>query len=206
VRPALGAARLDKGGLVSGNVTAGTTITNLGTIGGTASPNTPTPAINAQAVAACSPYSSAAGISGKFSYSPVTGDLTVSGGKTAALAEGTYCFHSVTLSGGSTLSVGGPVKIVVNGVFNASGGTLVNSTHIPANLQISSSYAGASGVALSGGSGAYLSVYAPTTNVTISGGSPLYGAVLGKTLSASGGASIHYDTQLANVWASYFNP
>jgi hypothetical protein len=206
VRSALGAAKLDKGGLVSGNVTAGTTITNLGTIGGTASPNTPTPPIDAQPVAVCSPYSSAAGISGKFSYSALTGDLTVSGGKTATLADGTYCFHSVTLSGGSTLSVGGPVKLVVNGVFNASGGALVNSTHIPANLQISSSYAGANGVTLSGGSGAYLSVFAPKASVAISGSSPLFGAVLGKTLSASGGASIHYDTQLANVWASYFNP
>ena len=204
VRSALGAAKLDKGGLVTGDVTAGTTITNLGTIGGTATPNSPTPAIAAPPVAACSPYSSATGISGKFSYSPVSGDLTVSGGKTATLADGTYCFHSVTLSGGSTLSVGGPVVVVVNGVLNASGGALVNATHIPANLQISSSYAGANGVELSGGSGAYMSVYAPQTGVVFSGKSPLYGAVLGKTLAASGGASIHYDTQLATVWASYF--
>ena len=76
---------------------------------------------------------------------------------------------------------------------------------MPANLRIESSYTGAGGVALSGGSGAYLTVYAPGTGVTLSGGSPLFGALLGKTLTVSGGAAIHYDVQTLAVWASYFN-
>ena len=57
--------------------------------------NTPTPEITAPAVPACSPYSSAAGLAGKFAYNAATGDLTVSGGKTASLANGTYCFHNL---------------------------------------------------------------------------------------------------------------
>ncbi len=77
---------------------------------------------------------------------------------------------------------------------------------MPANLQISSSFAGANGVLLSGGAGAYLSVYAPTTSVGLSGGSPVYGALLGKTLALSGGSAVHYDVQLVTVWAGYFAP
>jgi hypothetical protein len=134
----------------------------------------------------------------------VTGDLTVSGGKTVTLANGTYCFHDLTLSGNSELRVTGPVVIRLTGQLKASGGTFANPTNVPANLQISSSYAGKDGVSLSGGSGAYLTVYAPKTGVTISGNAPLYGAVLGKTLTLSGNASVHYDVRLLTVWASQF--
>ena len=200
---ALSSVNLDKA-VVSGNVTAGTAITGNGTVGGTTTANSPSPALVAPAVAACSPYSSAAGIGGKFTYSPVTGDLTVSGGKTATLATGTYCFHNVTVSGGAVLTVAGPVTIVVRGLLEAGGGSLVNQTHVPANLQFESSYAGADGVALSGGTGAYVTVYAPKTSIALSGKSPFYGALLGKTVAASGGAAIHYDVQTLGVWASYF--
>jgi len=43
-------------------------------------------------------------------------------------------------------------------------------------------------------------------SLPIARSAPLFGAVLGKTLEASGGTAIHYDTQLVEVWASYFNP
>jgi phage baseplate assembly protein gpV len=138
---------------VTGNVRAGTTIANAGTIGGTATPNAQSPPIAAPTVAACSPFSDPSGISGKFTYNAATGDLTVSGGKTVTLADGAYCFHELTLSGGSSLSVSGPVSIVVTDKLDASGGGFANTTHIPANLQISSSYSGTGGVTLSGGSG-----------------------------------------------------
>ena len=110
----------------------------------------------------------------------------------------------MTVSGGATLTVAGPVTIVLSGVLEAGGGSLVNQTHVPANLQIESSYAGADGVSSRGGTGAYITVYAPKTSITLSGKSPLYGAVLGKTVAASGGAAIHYDVQTLGVWASYF--
>ena len=200
---ALSSVNLDKA-VVSGNVTAGTAITGNGTVGGTTTANSPSSPLTAPAVAACSPYSSPAGIGGKFTYSPVTGDLTVGGGKAATLAAGNYCFHNVTVSGGATLTVAGPVTIVLRGVLEASGGSLVNQTHVPASLQIESSYAGADGVALSGGTGAYITVYAPKTSIALSGKSPLYGALLGKTVTASGGAAIHYDVRTLGVWASYF--
>jgi hypothetical protein len=75
---------------------------------------------------------------------------------------------------------------------------------VPANLQFESSYAGADGITLSGGTAAYVTVYAPKTSIALTGKSPLYGALFGKTVAASGGAAIHYDTQTLGVWASYF--
>jgi len=111
----------------------------------------------------------------------------------------------VTISGGSILAVAGPVKIVLTGQLDASGGSFLNPSHVPANLQLESSYAGASGILLSGGTAAYLTVYAPRTSIGFSGSSPLYGALLGKTVSASGTAAIHYDVRALGVWASYFD-
>ena len=206
VRSATASVTLEKNGLVTGDVRAGTAINNKGTINGTATPNSPSPPIIAPPVAVCSPFSGTGGLSGKFSYDAAKGDLTLSGGKTVTLAGGSYCFHNLTLSGGSVLTVAGPVTLTLTGLLNAAGGSFINPTHVPANLQISSSFAGANGVLLSGGAGAYLSVYAPTTSVGLSGGSPVYGALLGKTLALSGGSAVHYDVQLVTVWAGYFAP
>jgi hypothetical protein len=206
VRSALGSVTLKDESVVTGDVRAGTTIANAGTIGGTATAHSPSPPIAAPPVPACSPFSDGKGITGQASYNPAKGDLTVSGGRTATLADGTYCFHSLTLSGGSVLRVNGPVVIYLTGQLNASGGSFLNLTHVPANLQVWSSFTGGNGVTLAGGGGAYLAVYAPGTSVGLSGASPLYGALLGKTLTASGDSAIHYDVRLLTVWASQFGP
>ena len=88
---------------------------------------------------------------------------------------------------------------------NASGGSLVNQTHVPANLQFESSYAGANGVALSGGAGAYMSVYAPQTSITLSGRvAALRRAAREDARRVGRRRPIHYDVQLLAVWASYF--
>jgi hypothetical protein len=203
VRSALGAVSLQQSSLVTGDVTAGTTIVNGGTINGTATPNSPSAAIVAPAPASCSPYSSSAGISGRFSYDPIRGDLTVSGQGMATLANGTYCFHNVTVTGGATLAVNGPVQINLTGQLSGSGGSFLNRTYVPANLRIASSYVGGTGVTLSGGSSAYMAVYAPKTGITLSGNAELYGALLGKTLTVSGNPAVHYDVELLDVWASF---
>jgi hypothetical protein len=86
----------------------------------------------------------------------------------------------------------------VTGQVSASGGAFANTTFNPANLQIISSYTQPNGVTVGGSSTTYLTIYAPTTDVSVSGGAPLYGALVGKTLSTGGSASIHYDVNLAN--------
>jgi hypothetical protein len=205
VRSATGNVVLGGGGLITGDVRAGTTITNGGTIQGTKTPNSPSQTINPSPVAACSPYTPATAFGGYTSYSAATGDLVIGSGKTVTLAAGTYCFRNVTLTGGGTLNAGGAVTVVVNGVLSTSGGASLNTAgKIPANLQIRSSFTGANGVSLNGGS-AYATVFAPRTNAILGGGAQLYGAVLGKTLSLSGvGGAIHYDVQTVTVWSEYF--
>ena len=51
---------------------------------------------------------------GKYSYNASSGDLAVSSGR-VTINAGTYCFHSVKLTGGSTLRVAGPVVIRLTG-------------------------------------------------------------------------------------------
>ncbi|PYS39182.1 MAG: hypothetical protein DMF71_15620, partial [Acidobacteria bacterium] len=190
---------LESGSLVSGDLTYATTLTNSGTVQGTISRQTTSP-FTAAVPAACGSYrtaptSSNNWVTGNFTYDQTRGDLTVSGGHAATLANGTYCLHNVTLSGGSTLTVNGAVVINLTGQLNASGGSFVNTTNRPANLQISTSYTGNNGVTLSGGTNAYLKVLAPGTSITLSGGSPIFGALVGKTLTVSGNSVIHYDTR-----------
>lgn len=193
---------LQSGSLVTGDVTAGGSVSSLGTVNGTIAARQASTPLAAPAVAPCGTFSPGAGMSGSFVYSARTGDLAVSGGGSVTLADGTYCLHTITLSGGSSLKVTGPVVLNLTGQLLASGGALVNLTGKPANLRVATSYSGGTGVSLSGGANAYLSVYAPATGVSISGGSPVYGAVLGKTLVSSGNTPLHYDTSLATVWAS----
>jgi hypothetical protein len=111
----------------------------------------------------------------------------------------------VTLTSGATLSIVGPVKIVLNGKLHAGGASFRSPSRVPADLQIASSYTASGGVTLSAGAEAYLSVFAPGTGVTLNGGAPIYGGLLGKSLTISGKAVVHYDVQLATVWAVYFN-
>jgi hypothetical protein len=189
---------------VTGSIYAGTTITDATWIHGPVIPQSPVPALIEPAVGACAPYSPDAGLTGRYSYDGTTGDLSVSDGQTLTIAAGTYCFGSVTLSGNATLAVGGPVVISLTGTFSESGSSLVNQTGAPANLQISTSFTGSSGVAISGSSVAHFTVYAPAAEVVVSGGSQVSGLVLGSSIALSDSAAIHEDTTAGTAWAGYF--
>ena len=186
--------------IVNGNVVAGTSVTNKGTVNGTITQNQSAAALIAPAVADCGAFTAGPNVSGSFTYG--NGDLKVTG--TASIGNGTYCFHSLTLNGGAVLQVSGPVSINLTGQLNAGGGSFANTTHVPANLQIASSYAGSNGASLNGGAEAFLTVYAPRTDVTVSGNSSLFGAVLGKTLTVSGTPDVHYDSTMGNIWTMFF--
>ncbi len=197
---------LQANSLVTGNVVYGTTFSNSGTVQGSIIHQSTT-FIDAPIPDACGSYTKAptTWITGAYTYDATKGNLTVSGGGTATLASGTYCFNNVTVSGGSTLRINGTVIINVTGKFTDSGGSLQNTSYIPFNLQVSSSYTGSNGVTVSGTSATYLTIYAPGTDVTISGGGPLYGALVGKTLTVSGNSFVHQDLALPDVW-SVFGP
>jgi uncharacterized repeat protein (TIGR01451 family) len=192
---------------VTGNAIAGTTITTSGsaTIGGTRTPNTLGAVMTLPAVPACSPFSSNSGISGTYTYSAATGDLTLSGVNIATLANGNYCFHNITLGNSAQLKVNGPVVIKMTGVLNTSGATnLNNTTQIPSNLRILSSYNGSNGVTLGNSTSVYALVYAPNTGLNLAGAAPLFGTFAGKSLIIGNSGALHYDTQLKTAWPAIF--
>jgi hypothetical protein len=189
---------------VTGNATAGTTVTKGASaiIGGTITNNALAPVMTLPSVPACGPpFSPNSGISGTYSYNASTGDLSLSGINIATLTNGTYCFHNVTLTNSGQLKVNGPVTIKLTGTLSTSGATsLPNTTLIPSNLRILSSYSGSNGVNLGNSSSLQLVIYAPNTGVSITGSAPLFGTVVGKTMTLSNSGAIHYDTQLKSVW------
>lgn len=188
---------------VTGNATAGTTVTTSGsaTVGGTRTNNALAPVMTLPSVVPCASFSSASGISGTYSYNAGTGDLTLSGINIATLANGTYCFHNVTLGNSAQLKVNGPVVIKLTGSLNTSGASnLNNTTQIPSNLRILSSFSGSNGVVIGNSVSVYALFYAPTTNVNMSGAAPLFGTAVGKAITIGNSGAIHYDTQLKAIW------
>jgi hypothetical protein len=188
---------------VTGNATAGTTVTtsNSATVLGTRTNNALAPVMTLPAMPACAPFSSSSGISGTYSYSASTGDLSLSGVNIATLANGNYCFHNVTLGNSAQLKVNGPVVIKLTGTLNTSGATnLNNTTLIPSNLQILSSYNGSNGVTLGNSANVYAVIYAPNTGLNISGAVPVFGTFAGKAITIGNSGAIHYDTQLKSIW------
>ena len=132
------------------------------------------------------------------------GNLNIGGGPSVNvhLSAGTYNINSLTMIGGSSLTIdSGPVilNIAASGTGTAvdiSGGVLTNSTGIPSNFQIV--YAGTSAITLKGGPGAFGVIYAPNAPITTNGTPDWYGAVIGSTFTDNGGSTIHYDDALSN--------
>ena len=192
--------------IVKGDAKATGTVSASGgsTITGTSTQGAP-PLTYASVVSCGPPYSSGTGItgSGSWSYNSTTGVLNGSGGATVILSDtpGTYCFHSVTMSGGSLLQVSGPVTINIasgTGVFNISGGSVSNTTSLAKNLIVNSSSTGQ--VTISGSSAAYMAIYAPDAPVVFSSGSSgFFGAVISLSVTRSGGGGMHYDESLAQL-------
>jgi hypothetical protein len=178
---------------VSGDVTAGTT-TAIGpnAVSGTVTANSPFAAIAPPTVAACSPFSTSTGASGgHVSYTPKNGNLKVLSG-TVTLASGTYCFHNVALSAGTVLQVNGAVKLHLTGTFVGPKAQVDNTSNVPGNLDVETSYVGTTGVNIVGGDGTYMAIAAPGSGVHIVGGS-YFGTVLGKTVVLKGNLAFHED-------------
>ncbi len=209
VRSTRAAVNMTGASQVTGNATAGTTVSRSGSasVGGTITNNALAPVMTLPPVPACGPpYSSNGGISGSYSYNPSTGDLVLSGVNIATLANGTYCFHNVTLGNGAQLKVNGPVTIKLTGTLNASGASsLPNTTSIPSNLRILSSYSGSNGVTFGNSTNVHMMLYAPRTGVSISGTVPLFGTVVGRTITLGNSGAIHYDTTLKTIWPDLWN-
>jgi hypothetical protein len=137
-------------------------------------------------------------------------DLRVNGGD-LHLTAGTYNLNSLTVAGGARVVIdSGPVIINLagvnqNNVLNFSGtAELVNTTFDASMVQIQ--YAGTENISLTGGSQFAAMVYAPNADVSLAGGSDFYGAIVGSTVTDTGGANIHFDRNLTGKFFAAGNP
>lgn len=120
--------------------------------------------------------------------------LDIKGTDNLTLDPGTYYFESMTLGGGSSITVLGPTTIYISGSVRATGGMIVNETENPADLTILST---GTEFKLGGGSAFYGTLVAPYADVVLSGsGSSFFGALVGKTVTFNGGFEIHVDESL----------
>jgi Tfp pilus assembly protein PilX len=134
------------------------------------------------------------------------GNVSITGGATLHLSQGTYNINSISLAGNSTIVIdSGPVVLNVAGAglngntaaVDLTGGTVSNTVSgKPGDFQIL--YAGSQPVNMSGGASSYGVVYTPNAPVTFAGGSDWFGSVIGNTVTDNGGTNIHYDRSLGS--------
>ncbi len=190
------------------------------------SPMPPTTNLNINSSASCaslglSSPATCSGASGNLTIDPhgstvLLGDVTISGGANLTLVGGTpstFNINSVTISGNSHIGIEpGSGSVVMNiagkdnsggwmsNPFDTSGTSFTNSSMDPSQLQIL--YAGPEQIRITGGSDQAMVMYAPNAPVELSGSAAFYGSMIGATIRNTGGAAIHYDRNLSQVfWA-----
>lgn len=163
------------------------------------------------------------------SLSAISSTLTLPRGSDTPGANGRYLYTTtgLNLAGSNTLTISGPVDLIVTGdvstsgnaaisitgstarlnlyspgTINLTGNAIQNNTDIPAYVSIWGT-APSSGAAQSikiAGNGSFTgTVYAPNANVQLTGNGATNGAVICKGLTAGGNGQFHYDIRLADV-------
>jgi Tfp pilus assembly protein PilX len=161
----------------------------------------------------------------KGTLSPGTyGNISIASGMTLTLQGGAstsspaiYNINSLSVQGNATIVVNGPVvlnfagnNIGNNAVVDFTGGSLTNTTNIPANLVIN--YGGSATfntatnpptanptIIINGSSGVFASINAPLANLKFTGGGNFYGAAVAETIDDQGGTNFYWDTSLNNT-------
>lgn len=123
--------------------------------------------------------------------------LTVNGPVTLVLSGGLYIWGS----GGITITGSGSLTIVIpsSGDIYLMGNGINNTTKSPKNLAIleTAGYGGSPWYrTVNTGTPFYGVIYTPSNNLSFSGNASIYGAVVANQLTFSGSPSIHYDTSL----------
>jgi Flp pilus assembly protein TadG len=122
------------------------------------------------------------------------GDFVLNAGDTVNMPPGNYYFRNMTINAGATLMITGNTNIFVTGNYTLAGGAyIVNTTMLASNLEF---YMTGGSANITSDTTFYGVVYAPNTDVTVNASGDFYGAIVGKTLSVSGGGLGHYDESL----------
>jgi type II secretory pathway pseudopilin PulG len=133
------------------------------------------------------------------------GDINLSGRSTMTLRHGDYTASSISISGRGQIIIdasAGPVNIYMVGAGNITvgGNGIYNGSGVPSNLRIWN--ASSAPTTLGGNGDLSAVVYAPNSAVSLSGNGSIYGAVVGNTVSVTGGGTsggFHYDVALRSA-------
>jgi len=143
------------------------------------------------------------------SGTPPAGGLTVAAGQTVNLTPGTKYYKYLDLGDGASLTVSGPVTIVVTGPPVDSGlvvrlGTNVTLGSAPGSqLRIMTKSDGTAEEFVrfnaKAGFRFYGSLYGTNTDVYIRSNSEIYGSIIARTILTGSGTKIHYDQSTSNL-------
>ncbi len=128
-------------------------------------------------------------------------DYTVGGNSTITLAPGTYCYSSLTLQGGGTLTASGPVTIYLTGALVAKGNSSVGVVSDPTKMMFLMASGGAATLeqgTITGSTNFYGGLYGPDATINITGNAAVYGSIVANRVNLTGSAEIHYDQALTN--------
>jgi hypothetical protein len=132
-------------------------------------------------------------------------DEKLAGNQELILAPGVYCFHDLEMTGGSSISGDGMVKVYVTGaltiVGNVDAGMIseLGDPDDPTNLTIVQVPHNGStpSASVSGNAVLRAALYAPYSTVTLDGSSEVYGSIIANRVIGAGNAKIHYDEALS---------
>ncbi len=138
------------------------------------------------------------------SYGNVTikGTVTLTGG-TDINHPAVYTINSLTLNGGATLNITGPVVINLAGqnlassstpVLDMNGGSFSNTSNLASDFVVN--YGGSNPMTIIGGNSAFAVINAPNSDLTFKGNSNFYGQAIGKTVDVQGNGHFYWDKAL----------
>ncbi|MEE9554436.1 MAG: PilX N-terminal domain-containing pilus assembly protein [candidate division Zixibacteria bacterium] len=141
-------------------------------------------------------------LTGTATYDPFTEALTAGSGDTILVNSGTYYFSSVDVGSGAIfmLAPGAEAVVYITGDWDTSGGAIINSDGVAANLHV---YSTGTQFGFSGGTQLCAAIYAPNADIVVTGGSEFFGSVIAKSFVNGGGTTLHFDEALLSLPEDY---
>jgi hypothetical protein len=94
------------------------------------------------------------------------------------------------------LMPGATVTLYVGGSISMAGNGVINGTGFAGNFNVLG-LSGCTGISYTGNAAFNGTVYAPSADVTIHGNGDIFGAIIAKSATLTGNATLHYPTELA---------
>ena len=138
------------------------------------------------------------GLTGDYSYDPISKDLTVADNETLVLSGGVYYFTSITLGNNADLQIadGENVIIYMTESLILSESAELNSDSPPTSLVIFST-----GSVTTVGQNTVISMafYGPDADLVLENSCDVYGSLVANTVNMSNIACVHYDRALGDL-------